>query len=341
MNAARRAAVGAVLGLVLVAVSAARVGAVRGADHGDSPQVRDDTRADINDVYVFASPETPANTVMVMTVCPLAGVTGPKLFAPGTKYEFVLSTDGDAVEDQVYSFTFKKPDATGKQAFALAGPRIGTTRVKAKGTTDTLGFVFEPGGKVFAGLRDDPFFFDLIGFKQGLAFSAESSRNFFRGLNTMAIVVEAPTSSFGTLAGSTLRLWARTKKGRFQIDRMGRPAINTVLIGGSAAGGNKDLFNRSSPKDDQAKWRTEMVTNLKVALGRTDEDANGLADILLPDVLTYDPTNDGGFLNGRKLTDDVIDAELGILSNNLVTTDFVADDNVFLPGFPYLAPPNP
>ena len=104
MNAfGRTAAIGAALGVVAVAALVGRVGAIRAADHGDSPQVRDDTRADINDVYVFESPQTPANTVMVMTVCPLAGVTGPKVFATGTKYELVVSVDGDAIEDQVYS----------------------------------------------------------------------------------------------------------------------------------------------------------------------------------------------------------------------------------------------
>jgi hypothetical protein len=123
---------------------------------------------------------------------------------------------------------------------------------------------------------------------------------------------------------------------------MGRPAINTVLISGGAPGGNKDLFNRTSPKDDMAKWRTEMVNNLKAPpLSRSDADANGLADILLPDILTYDPQNSGGFLNGRKLTDDVIDIELSVLSNNAVTTDFVDNDSTFLSVFPYLGVPNP
>jgi hypothetical protein len=291
---------------------------------------------------VFASPETPANTVLVMTVCPLAGVTGPKTFALATKYEIALSVDGNAVEDQVYSLQFKKADADGHQKFTLFGPKIGNKKIKINGTTDATDVTFATDGKVFAGLRDDPFFFDLIGFKKGLQFSPETSRNFFRGLNTLAIVIEVPTSSFGTLTGSTLRVWARTKKGRNQIDRMGRPAINTVLISGGAPGGFKDLFNRTSPKDDVAKWREEMVKNLKAApLSRTQADADGLADLLLPDVITYDPTNAGGFLNGRKLTDDVIDIELGVLSNNLVTTDFVADDNTFLAVFPYLAAPNP
>jgi len=332
----------AAVGLAVTAAFVAGGNGVRAADHGDSPQVRDDTRADINDVYVFASPETPANTVLVMTVCPLAGVTGPKAFALATKYELAIDIDGNAVEDQVYSLQFKKADADGHQKFTLMGPKFGNKKVKITGTTEATDVTFGTGGKVFAGLRDDPFFFDLIGFKKGLAFSAATSRNFFAGLNTLAIVVEVPTTSFGTLTNSTMGVWARTKKGRNQIDRMGRPAINTVLISGGAPGQNKDLFNRTSPKDDDAKWRTHMITNLMAPpLSRSAVDAGALADVLLPDVITYDPTNPGGFLNGRKLTDDVIDIELDLLSNHLVTTDFVANDSTFLPGFPYLAAPNP
>jgi hypothetical protein len=329
------AAVGAALGLTALAVGGAD--AVRGADHGDSPQVRDDTRADINDVYVFRSP-TATNTVLVMTVCPLAGVTGPRLFSPGVRYEFAIDVNGDAKEDQVYRLVFSKADAAGHQTFTLTGPN----KVKVKGVTEALTVDVGADGQVFAGYRDDPFFFDLIGFKKGLAFSPSTSRNFFSGLNTMAIVLEVPTASFGTLTNSTMGVWARTVKGKKQLDRMGRPAINTVLIAGGTPKGNKDLFNQTHPKDDRTRWRDHMIANLKAPpLSRNDADAAGLADALLPDVLTYDPTNTGGFLNGRKLTDDVIDAELGLLSNGAVTTDNVADDNTFLNGFPYLGDPNP
>jgi len=321
---------------VLCAVAWGTRPALRAADHGDSPQVRDDTRADINDLYVFASPETPANTVLAMTVCPLAGITGPKLFAPGVKYQFAIDVNGDAVEDQVFTITFSAADKTGHQKFALAGP----AKLKARGVTEAT-TTFGTGAKVFTGLRDDPFFFDLIGFKKGAQFSAQTSRNFFAGLNTMAIVVEVPTTTFGTLTNSTMGVWVRTLKGRRQIDRMGRPAINTALISGGEPGGNKDLFNRGSPKTDVANWHDHMVANLKTTFGRSDADAQALTAILLPDVLTYNPTDPGGFLNGRKLTDDVIDAELNILTNGVITTDFVANDSTFLATFPYLGVPNP
>jgi hypothetical protein len=131
---------------------------VRAADHGDSPQVRVDTRADINDLYVFASPQTPANTVLVMTVCPVAGITAPKEFATTVKYQFGVDTNGDFDPDQTFTMVFKKPDATGHQKFTLTGP----SKLKLTGTTDDLAITFGTGGKVFAGLPR-PFFFDLIG----------------------------------------------------------------------------------------------------------------------------------------------------------------------------------
>jgi hypothetical protein len=272
-----------------------------------------------------------------MTVVPLAGVTGPRLFATKTKYEIAIDTNGDAIEDQVYSVVFGKPDAAGKQRYTLKGP----SKLRVKGATDDTNVVVGSGGKFFAGYRDDPFFFDLIGFKRGLSFSETTSRNFFDGLNTMALVLEVPTNSFGRTFSSDqdiIGVWARTVKGRRQIDRMGRPAINTVLIGSA----DKDAFNATAPRNDVATWSTKVIANLVAPpLSRSSTDAAALVSVLLPDILTFAPANTAGFLNGRKLEDDVIDAELNLLSNGAVTTDFVDNDSVFLTVFPYLAAPNP
>jgi hypothetical protein len=54
------------------------------------------------------------------------------------------------------------------------------------------------GVDVFAGLRDDPFFFDLTGFRQTLAsgtISMINDRDFFSGMNTSALVVEFPLAA--------------------------------------------------------------------------------------------------------------------------------------------------
>ena len=68
---------------------------------------------------------------------------------------------------------------------------------------------------------------------------------------------------------------------------------------------------------------------------------DALADFLLPDILTTDTASPTAFPNGRALADDVIDTELVLITEALITTDCVdANDNSFSASFPYLAPPN-
>jgi len=137
---------------------------------------------------------------------------------------------------------------------------------------------------------------------------------------------------------------------------MGRPAINTVFIPNNPFPGEqkgqvpskKSTFNHGQPKGDQAAFRGEVVNTLQVlyslndAAGddKTDDQKkiDGLADVLLPDILTFDTASSATFLNGRALSDDVIDAELNLVTEGTVTTDCVSqNDRAFRPSFPYLA----
>jgi hypothetical protein len=132
-----------------------------------------------------------------------------------------------------------------------------------------------------------------------------------------------------------------------QIDRMGRPAINTVFIPNnpfepsSSEPSQKNAFNAGLPVNDQANFRGEVVDTLEIFYGSGSATAQSLADILLPDMLSYNPTSSAGFLNGRGLADDVIDTELGLVTNGAVPSDCVANDTTFGASFPYLAAPNP
>jgi hypothetical protein len=69
------------------------------------------------------------------------------------------------------------------------------------------------GTRIFAGPRDDPFFFDLVRFKEVIAGSQTSFRtpgvDSFAGTNVMSIVVEVPKSLLGSAA--TINVWAETK----------------------------------------------------------------------------------------------------------------------------------
>ncbi len=156
----------------------------------------------------------------------------------------------------------------------------------------------------------------------------------FAGADVTAIVLEVPSSS---LNGPNIAVSVRTTVGGNQFDRMGRPAINTVLIPSA----RKDEFNTANPVFDFADFGADVQATIESLNGGDTATAAALTAILLPDLLTFDTSSAAGFLNGRKLADDVIDAELGLLTNNGVTGDGVdANDAAFLNVFPYVASPN-
>lgn len=298
---------------------------VQAADHLDSPSVQADHSVDINDLYAFQSPSNPNNIVFVMTVNPLAGVLSGTAFNPRAVYEFGIDLDGDAAPDFAYRFYFSAA-RRGAQRFIVIdrGGRAGG--VGRTGASSSL----RGGGRVTAGVFDDPFFFDLAGFNNGLQFTGV---DFFAGSNVSAIVLEVPR---GNIPTNNISVSARTVIRGRQFDRMGRPAINTVLIPAA----NKDRFNTSAPVDDVAEFAADVKASL-VGLGNSPERADGLTSVLLPDVLTFDTSSAAGFLNGRQLADDVIDAELSLITNGALPGDGVnSNDRMFLTTFPYLAAPH-
>jgi hypothetical protein len=347
--------------LILVALALA-VGPIAfpadAADHLDAPLVKKDGRIDINDVYVFHPGKDDQHlnrTVLAMTVNPAAGVISGKDFHPQARYEFLVDTNNDAKEDIVVRATFGKVLSNGKQRVKIHLVKHDRARLIASGWVEDV-IKGRQGAQIFAGLRDDPFFFDLNSFNDGATFCQPGDKDFFKGLNTSAIVVELPTEWLG--GRKPVGIWGRTvlpDKG--QVERMGRPAILTVFIppnpfepGDANEGNLEDKFNFGKPKNDQSDFRAEVVNSLALlhslndASGDdpSDDDAKvqGLADILLPDILTVDLGQETGFLNGRNLADDVIDAELGLITEGAITTDCVDNNSDFLNKFPYLGVPN-
>lgn len=144
---------------------------------------------------------------------------------------------------------------------------------------------------------------------------------------------------------------------RGQIDRMGRPGVNTALIDLLASTGLKDAYNRAS---DPAQWpalfQTEMQNNIAAldtldgTVGNALAPAEFLAQVLVDDRLAIDvsqPACDAylavelgvaGQCGGRTLERDVIDDTLSALVAPGVS-DFVDNDSVFLADFPFLGPP--
>ncbi len=198
------------------------------ADHRDSAALTASPAQDIADVYVFESPENPANTVFALTV---AGLIPPAeasttFFDPEVLYQWKIDTSGDAVEDlviqayatgtgadQVMHFHGPAtPGTTGPLNRILDTPEIAAVRVSTSGTPIIAS---SQGVRVFAGVRDDPFFFDLGAFNEIIAGRATSFNNpgtdAFAGTNVLALVIEVPTSSLGSNA--QLGVWATTNRG--------------------------------------------------------------------------------------------------------------------------------
>ncbi len=311
--------------------------ALRAADHGDAPGVRVDPRLDIPDVYVFQSPDQSGNVVFIMTLSPLARIVSQNTFHPTADHDFLVNTNADPDYEFAFNFRFGPPGSGGIQEMHFVGEsrttRIFDVLASTMRTVDLPG-----GGFIRANEIDDPFFFDFIAFRSGLGNlcggpGGTTGVNFFRGLNVTAIALELPRSLFGT---NNIGVWARTALGGQQIDRNGRPVINTVFIPGPM----KDAFNMASPVSDQSLFRDAFTASAR-ALGNSVDRANFLADFLLPDILTLDTSNAGGFPNGRRLQDDVIDIALNLVSNGAITRDCVANDSTFRTTFPYWAGPNP
>jgi hypothetical protein len=344
----------------------------RTADHRDAPGVNEDPRADINDIYAFMNPNT-GNVVLAMTINPfqVGGLPGVA-FGSDVLYEFKIDNDGDNVEDLVVQTTFT-PLVPGPQRFNVRGP----ARPRLAGTASSLllpdapaisgpadGTVTVVGGgnvlRAFAGLRDDPFFFDLVlvfrllGISPGGPLTRAPGIDFFDSLNCSILALEIPPAALRGRAGDILRIWATTGRAKttvrsgsiyladtqtgpfVQIDRMAFPVENTVLMPTRL----KDAFNRSVPSQD-FRFREEAILHL-VAINNDRTYSQTLVDaVLFPDVLTLDVSKPTNFLNGRRPQDDVIDVVLQAASKGAISGDAVnANDVPFLPDFPFFGLPH-
>jgi hypothetical protein len=196
------------------------------SDHRDSALLTANPSEDIADIYSFQSPATPGNFVLAMTVNgfippPEAGTT---YFDPDVLYQFKIDNNADAVEDLVLQafvtgtgadqvMHFYGPVAPAKTGAVtrVTGPETASVKLST-GATPTIGS--GNGMTVFAGVRDDPFFFDLAQFKlvvggQATAFNNPGTDT-FAGNNVLAIVVELPTSALGS--SSTIGVWGTTSR---------------------------------------------------------------------------------------------------------------------------------
>jgi len=198
-------AVPAIVGIILIA-----------ADHIDAPSSMG-TSADIADYFAFEPEEGSDNTVFVVD---LQSNVLPDL-AYGTFEEDVLTeinidTDGDLIEDLViqaiprdgrmYFFGPVTPLQVGLNSEVLVDAPLGDVEIS---TTEAITETTASGVKLFAGPRQDPFFFDFFQFNAVIGGMApegfkpvEEAEDTFDGANTMSIAVEIPNAMLGAPTGT-------------------------------------------------------------------------------------------------------------------------------------------
>ncbi len=192
------------------------------ADHIDAPAVKGGT-ADITDFYAFQGENT-NNMVFVANLQGLMspGTTGAAKFDENVMVEFNIDNTGDNVEDLViqaiprngkmYFFGPVAPGNTGTMSTVKSTANqasVGITPYGSAAITAT-----QNGMTVFAGPRDDPFFFDLGKYKEVIggkapSFSAKGTDT-FAGTNVLSVVVEVPKSTLGSAA--KINTWVESKK---------------------------------------------------------------------------------------------------------------------------------
>jgi Domain of unknown function (DUF4331) len=200
------------LSLLLALIPAPKIGA---ADHGDSPGVGVDRSSDINDIYLFLDPNDNTRVVMMLTVNGFI-VPGEAVnfgvFDHNLRYRFEIEASGGPVPDGFIDVSFSEKvtsgatpqTATVRSTFfrtftaQTTNPNLNATPPDPVITTDQdTGVVF------FAGLVDDPFFFDIPAFSRFVSSVLggqpdpgffNRARDSFAGYNTLSIALSVPVS---------------------------------------------------------------------------------------------------------------------------------------------------
>ncbi len=377
-------------GLLLGVTLIGGVGAfyVNASDHDDGETEIKGRNLNLTDLFVFREQDQNPNAsegdlVFIMDTNPRSLANQQYYFSTRARYEFKVSrvTNNDAtptgVPDVVLRFKFGQPNANGQQNIELTAIKDGVTTVANQTLRTTpikanpnVGQVSLNGStlSVFAGLREDPFFFDVeqffrvragaLGIAPAVGFrDPNTAVDFAKGYNVNAIAVRVPIRFLqGSTSATTFDVWETVsvpgKGNKFnQVERLARPAVNEGLVvtndflnalnsvgpdfEAAALAGQQPAANIAGPIVAEAKQTL-------LAVGNSDARANALLGAFLPDVMRIDTTGPSGYANalnangspirGRLIEDDVVDITLSVLTNGAITSDNVSYEGT--PGNP-------
>jgi tetratricopeptide (TPR) repeat protein len=263
------------------------IGTAGASDHLDTPTVTADPAADIGDLYAWTSRD-------------------------GTRLELVMTLVGARFSDRLrYSFhvdSGRAPGATTRSVeigceFDTANSadcRLGTERVRGEAGREAGIESADRGLRVFAGVRDDPFFNNVRGTRAALDVAGAAlahvardaggcprfdpptsarilnewrhtgggaARNLLAGWKTAALVVSVDLKRVDA-GGPLLGVWAATamRDGTI-VDRMGRALTGNALLETfgteASASRRKEEYNRA-PRESWRSFARDIAVNLAI-----------------------------------------------------------------------------
>jgi Domain of unknown function (DUF4331) len=210
-GAARTGAIVSLLGVSALALYGHR--SVGAADHLDPPartdpavDPRPDIPADIADVFAWY---TSSDFLVALTFAGPQPANQPPFYDRDVLYAINVSNDGDPVTTEFQiEFRFAQDGANNTGVMVTGLPAATVISGPVETTLQQNGIL------VRAGLFDDPFFFDLQGFRETRstgALSFNNQRDFFAGQNDTAVVIQIPRALIQN-GNRLINVWASTAR---------------------------------------------------------------------------------------------------------------------------------
>lgn len=260
------------------------------SDHLDTRTVIGDPRADIGDLYAWTSSD-------------------------GERLNLAMTIVGHNFSSEL-AYTFHVDSGprfgrtTGRTEIVCRFPAAGKTECEARGIDRAVGDAGKPAGiegrngrfRVFAGLRDDPFFNNVkgardayqvaaAGLERGAARDAAGcpafdqstsgtlldkwrhteggpAQDFLRGWTPASLVVSIDLDAIDG-GGRMFAVWGTTSTAQRQLDRMGRPLTGNALLAPLAADGVSDALKEQYNTGTRAEW-AKLAPAIQQTLGLYD-----------------------------------------------------------------------
>ena len=315
-----------------VALIFAPLAQINAADHAESTSVAADPGADIADVFAFLDPNDNSKVILALDV---AGFVVPSellnlsFFPTDIVYRFEIENTGDAIPDLKIDVSFSPQTSRSQpQTATIRLPRDGrrATTFTAPTTVQTLNATANPfiittnpatGVRFFAGLTDDPFYFDIVGFNRfaGSVLGGapdvtrlQRSRDSFAGYNIHMIALEVPAAMLRGPAGNVIgvngvtlrrqsarnieieddddddrkgRAWSRGHQGRSakgDLVQVDRMATPAVNTV-LIPFARKNEYNAATPRDDANGLFANDIVSTLTALGTNAANIQTLASV--------------------------------------------------------------